>query len=180
MAVHNVRRVAPVAAAVAAVMATAAPAVLASDRAAAPHHVATPFITARSAGVGPLTGKVLGGFTSQGWPIVADISTNGKRLVDARTGLSMTCSLGDDYSLLDGWRALPIPRNGKLSISVGIPPSSTGTIKLLGGSDSITGRLNRKHWTFAGRWHLHITFQDTATNQLDQCDSGAVSFNVVL
>jgi hypothetical protein len=180
MAVHNMRRVACAATAVAVTMAAAASTVFASNRSTRAADVAARVMTARAAAAGSVAGKVLGGFTSQGWPVVVVISSNGKRIVDTRIGLDMTCSMGDNFGLRDGWVQLPIARSGKVKVSFGIAPWSSGTIKLLGGSDSLTGKLNRKRWTFAGTWKLHLTFQDTSTGQVDQCDSGQVSFNAIL
>lgn len=180
MAVHNLRRVAGVAAAIYVAMAGAGSMVFASARSARLADPGMRRVPVRAAAVGPLTGKVLGGFTSQGWPAVIDISRNGRRIVDARIGITMTCSLGDSFGTRDGWSRVPIARGGSVHAMTGITPVSDGTIKLVGGSDSLTGVVNRKRWTFHGVWHLQLTFEDTSTGQTDQCDSGQVAFDAIL
>ena len=180
MAVQNLRRVAGAAAVISVAMAGAGSTVFASQSSARIADAGMRLVPARAVAVGPLTGKVLGGFTSQGWPAVIDITRKGKKIVDARIGIYMTCSLGDSFGMKDDWFQVPIARDGSVHVMTGITPASNGTIKLVGGSDSLTGTVNRKRWTFHGVWHLQLTFEDTSTSQTDQCDSGQVSVEAVL
>ncbi len=125
----------------------------------------------------PAVGQVLGGFTSQGWPVVVVFAKQRKKIAVIATGLDMSCTSGERLPLEDGWERLPISANGRIHAAATIPPEST--IFLTGGSHSLTGRLNPQRSVFSGVWRLHLTFK-TATGQSDQCDSGRVTFTALL
>jgi hypothetical protein len=127
----------------------------------------------------PSAGNVLGGFTSQGWPAVVEISKNGKRIEVVGIGLDMSCTSGSQFGLRDGWTRLPFGPGGKIHASVVVPPSPSSGESLTGGSDSVTGTLNRKRSTFSGVWDLVLTFKDS-TGHADKCDSGRVTFSARL
>ncbi len=128
---------------------------------------------------GPAAEQVLGGFTSQGWPVVIVISKDGKRIGLVETGLNMSCTSGDSFPLLDGWVRLPIAANGSVRGHTTIQPASGSAVSITGGSDSFTGKLNRKRDTFAGTWQLQMSLAQT-NGQTDQCDSGLVRFTAKL
>jgi hypothetical protein len=115
----------------------------------------------------------LGGFTSQGWPVVLEVARGGRLVAVAATGLELTCSSGQRFPIEDGWSLLDVGPNGAVRVADQIPPSSGQTVSLTGGSHSLTGRLNRDRSTFRGVWRLHLTFK-TADGQIDQCRSGRV------
>jgi hypothetical protein len=127
----------------------------------------------------PPAGEVLGGLTSQGWPVVLEVSGNGKHFSLIRTGLAMRCTSGDSFALLAGGPNLPIGSDGRTRDTAQIPPSPGSPISLIGGTETFGGRLNRKRSTFAGTWQLHLTFL-LANGQMDQCDSGRVKLTARL
>jgi hypothetical protein len=129
---------------------------------------------------GPSAGNVLGGLTSQGWPVVVEISKNGKRIDQVAVGLNMTCTSGIKYGLDDGWSRLPFGAHGKIHASVVIPPSPASSGEsFTGGSDSFTGTLNRQKSTFSGVWDLVLTYKDS-TGHADKCGSGRATFSARL
>jgi hypothetical protein len=122
----------------------------------------------------PAAGRMLGGFTSQSWPLVLAIAKNGKRIVVAVTGLVITCASGDTYPLEDGWAQLPISASGHVHATRAIAPMAGSSVSLTGGFDSFAGRLNRARSTFSGVWQLHLSLKQSG-GQSDQCDSGRVA-----
>jgi hypothetical protein len=123
----------------------------------------------------PADGKVLGGFTSQRWPVVLDVAQNGRSIAPIVVGLHLTCSSGNTFSLSDGFSHLMIGSHGSVHESVTLPPMSGSPVSITGGSDVLAGRLNRSRATFAGTWQMHIDFQNS-DGTTDHCDSGRVSF----
>jgi len=123
----------------------------------------------------PASGEVLGGFTSQGWPVVVEISKDAKRINTIGIGLDMSCTSGQQAGLRDGWVRLPVGPRGKVHATLTIPASPGSSVSLTGGSDSLTGTLNRRRLTFSGVWELILMFKDS-TGHVDKCDSGRVTF----
>jgi hypothetical protein len=130
----------------------------------------------------PASGRTLGGFTSQHLPVVLQISTQDKRLNLAGSALNLTCTSGTQFVIPDGWVKLPISKKGIVNGSYRIPaspPPAGGTIGIIGGTDTFSGKLNAKKATFSGTWELKIEYS-MPNNQTDQCDSGHVTFEAVL
>jgi hypothetical protein len=128
---------------------------------------------------GSTPGVFLGGLTSQSWPFVIEISRNGRMVSGAAVGLDMTCTSGDQFSVPDGWSRLPVGRDGRVDGVVAVPPSSGASASITGGSDSFTGKLNRRRATFSGVWDLHLNFS-LSNGQTDSCDSGGVKVSAAL
>jgi hypothetical protein len=123
---------------------------------------------------------VLGGLTSLGWPVVLEVSPNGKRIQFAVIGLDMNCTSGGSFSVMSSARSLPIRANGTVRRTESLPPFNDGSgTSIMGGSRSISGRLNRKRWSFSGVWHEHVDFA-MSNGQTDHCDSGTVAFTARL
>jgi hypothetical protein len=118
---------------------------------------------------------VLGGLTSGGWPVVLEVSSNGKRIRFADIGLDMNCSSGGSFSTMDFATMLAIRPNGTVHRTAALPSFTDPSGTSITGSRSISGRLNRKRWTFSGVWHLHLSFA-MSHGQTDQCDSGTIPF----
>jgi hypothetical protein len=123
----------------------------------------------------PTAGKVLGGLTSQGWPVVMEVAKTGKRLAMVGAGLDMSCTSGYRFSIPDGWRRLPLSATGKVKVAATLPPVPGTPASLTGGTDSFSGRLDRRHATFSGVWELQLIYS-LGAGQTDQCDSGRVTF----
>jgi hypothetical protein len=121
------------------------------------------------------TGTVLGGFTSQGWPVVIKMSRDHRRIVRVGIGLSMRCTSGSQFALRDGGGPVPIGADGKVHMAATIPPASGSSVSIAGGSDMFAGRLERGNTAFAGAWDLRLVF-GTADGHEDTCDSGRVTF----
>jgi hypothetical protein len=127
----------------------------------------------------PAVGQILGGFTSQGWPVVIKLSKNHKRIADVRIGLRFNCTSGIRFAGEDGRQDLPISASGRVRSAEMIPPSPGSSASLTGGMTSFSGKLDRKHSTFSGVWQLRLTFS-MSNGQTDQCDTGRVTFAAAL
>ena len=124
---------------------------------------------------GPAAGRVLGGLNAQGLPVVAGVTRNAKRMTLVTTFV-MNCSSGDQPIFPDSWAKMPIAANG--SVRGHVTLTAIPSTALTGGSDSISGKLNRKAGTFSGVWDLHLDF--SSNGQTDSCDSGRVAFRTRL
>jgi hypothetical protein len=130
----------------------------------------------------PAAGRVLGGLTSQQSPVILDISKNSKRIDKAVTDLELNCTSGDQFWIPDSWSRSPLDSRGSASVHLTIPPDTSGGsngVTVTGGSDTFSGKLNRKTATFSGSWQLQLTFS-MSDGTTDQCDSGLVTFEAKL
>jgi hypothetical protein len=107
--------------------------------------------------------------------VVLPVSKNGRRLAVAAVGLDMTCTSGIRYSIEDDYSGVPIGVNSRFSASYALPPTTVTGNVVVGGSGAMTGRLDRRHTTLSGVWHIHQTFIPPNV-QRDECDSGQVKF----
>jgi hypothetical protein len=137
--------------------------------------------------ISPAAGRVLGGLTSQHSPVIMEISKNAKRIDLAAANLELTCTSGDQFWIPDGWGRTPLSANGSVNLHVTVPPQTSGGsngVTLTGGSDTFSGKLNRKAATFSGTWRLQLTYSMTSTTgttpTTDSCDSGAVTVKAKL
>jgi hypothetical protein len=123
--------------------------------------------------------EILGGFTSQEWPVVVDFSKNHKQIRLVEAGLEMKCGSGTSFAELDGWTHLPIAANGRVHISSQIAPQVGTSASLTGGTDTFSGQFNRQRTKLTGTWELRQTFS-LPNGQTDECDSGPVGFALVV
>jgi hypothetical protein len=137
---------------------------------------AAPNVSANALGQARTNGAVaLGGFTSQGWPVVFELGRGGKMVTLVGVGLDLTCTSGDQFSIEDGWQLLDIAKNGKLHSTEQIPAVGN----LTGGSHTLTGRFDRQRSTFRGVWSVQLNYQ-FADGTTDRCQSGKVKLIATL
>ena len=133
--------------------------------------------SAHTAGQGLARSAVaLGGFTSQGWPVVFELGRGGKLVTLVGAGLELTCTSGVQVPVEDGWQLVDIAKNGKVNATEQIPAAGDA---FTGGSHSLTGRFNRQRSTFRGVWSLQVGFK-LADGTTDQCQSGKVKLVATL
>jgi hypothetical protein len=141
--------------------------------------LAVPFAAPAStdtASTSAVSGVVFGGLTAQDWPVVVELSKNGRRVVRASAGLRLTCTSGGFFNVPDAYGGLPV-KNRKFSVSFGptTQRNSDGTTTDLEGS--ISGSINKARSKVTGRWQLKATEHDAAGAVTDTCDSGVVSWS---
>jgi hypothetical protein len=153
------------------VLAIAAIAGVPSAATASTHLIHPPARTAAAAGL------VYGGQTSQGWPVVIQLSKNRRQVALASAGLHLTCT--DDLfgRLTDRYARLPVNRRRKFGASFGPTHvrQDDGTVSDFTGS--ISGAFNRARSKVSGRWRLQVTDHDTSGGETRTCDSGNVRWS---
>jgi hypothetical protein len=137
----------------------------------------SPAMARRVVPASPADGQTLGGLTSQQWPVVVEISRTGKRIPLISAGIDLTCPSGLDLPIPDQWDNVPIGPGGAVSASMNVPPDPGASLSR--GTDTLTGKFNRKRGAFSGVWRVEARFS-LSNGQTDDCQSGAVTFTAVL
>jgi hypothetical protein len=122
-------------------------------------------------------GTVFGGVNAQGWPVVLEMSKNGRRVVKAVSGLRLNCTSGSFISLFDRYGGLTVTKSRRFAFA--FDPTTTrnddgSTAEFVG---SIAGSFNKARTKATGRWQLKMTERDAAGNVTDTCDSGSVKWS---
>jgi len=114
-------------------------------------------------------GKTYGGRTSQGFPIVIELSKNQRRVVQGVAALSLPCTSGNFYVNWDRWINVPVNRRRKFRTGFGRDTQSydDGTTSKF--ESRMSGALNRARSKVSGRWQLKVTFYDNAGALTDTC-----------
>jgi hypothetical protein len=121
---------------------------------------------------------ILGGFTSQGGPVVLEISKDAKHVQRAETALVMRCTSGSQFVLPGAVFRLGIRANGRVHISAATSTNDASG-DLIKTSQSFSATVNRRRWTASGVWRMHLDVTTPSANT-DSCDSGTVSFQARL
>ena len=118
--------------------------------------------------------RVLGGATSDGWPIVVEINKSGKQIVQASTGVTLNCTSGAVFSVPDGFQKMKISKKGKFGVTFGPATSDNpdGTKTVFEGS--VSGKTNKARTKASGKWQLKVTDVAATGAVTDTCDSGSV------
>jgi hypothetical protein len=135
-------------------------------------HVASPYAHNSAA-----AGLVYGGLTSQGWPVVIEVSKNRRRVARATAALHLTCTDGASGSLTDSYGRLLVNKRRKFSARFGPTHvrQDDGTISDFAGS--ISGTFNRARTRVSGKWRLQITDHDSSGAVIHECGSGSVRWS---
>ena len=129
--------------------------------------------TARAAAATP--GVVLGGFTSQQYPVFFRIAPNGRMVTVGAIAISLNCTSGSQPVNSDLFTRVHINAQGRMNAASSQPPTAGPTGATYTWTDSLTARLNRKHTLVSGVWRLAVNFSFT-NGMSDECDSGPVRF----
>ena len=121
-------------------------------------------------------GLVFGGVTSQGGPVVVELSKSGRQMARAVVGIRLTCTSGASATVFDGYQKLAV-KSRRFSTSFGpqVSRNADGTTTDFEGS--IAGTINKARSKATGTWQLKATDRDAAGTVTDTCDSGAVSWS---
>ena len=122
-------------------------------------------------------GLVYGGQTSQGWPVVVQLSKNRRQVVRVITGLHLDCTRDEFSNIPDGYLRLPVNKRRRFSSSFGPDTNRNPDGTTADFSGSISGGFNRARSKVSGTWHFHITDYDTSGAQTGTCDSGNVRWS---
>lgn len=121
-------------------------------------------------------GNTYGGVTSQGYPVVVDMTSNRRKLVRAMAAMELPCTSGATAFLPDEYTGLPVTKKGKFGTAFGplTVRNDDGTTTDIEGR--ISGKLNAAKTKIAGGWQLSLTDRDAAGAVTDTCVSGSVTW----
>ena len=119
------------------------------------------------------SGKIiLGGLTSNGWPVYVELAANGRSIVRAVGAIDAPCSQGGSSTAADKWTYVPV-RRGKFSTTYRDSDPEAGAV--FDYDDSFTGKVNRARTVVSGTWRNKLVVR-MADGSVDTCDSGPLRF----
>ena len=118
-------------------------------------------------------GVMYGGTTSNGWPVIVEVTRNGRLMKRVVGGISSDCSQGGRYTFPSSWRYLKIAGNGSFKATYNDSYLSDGTEVTV--SESFVGKFNRARTRLTGTWRVSTTFREV-DGTVDVCDSGSLRF----
>jgi hypothetical protein len=127
-----------------------------------------PTAAQRSAGV------MYGGATSNGWPVVIELTRDGRRVKRVLGGMSARCSQGGMYTFPSQWRDLRISRTGAFRAAYQDTDVDEGVEVTY--EEAFAGKLNRARTRVTGVWRASTTFR-LPDGTVDVCDTGALRFS---
>jgi hypothetical protein len=116
-----------------------------------------------------------GGMTSNGWPVVAQITSDGRRVKRIVGAINATCSQGGSLAFPSQWRDLRISRSGAFKGSYHDSAVVDGEEVTM--SETLVGKVNRAHTKLTGTWRASTTFKEP-DGTTDVCDSGSLKFSL--
>jgi hypothetical protein len=119
-----------------------------------------------------LAGVVYGGRLSNGWPVVVEVTRDGRMIKRAVAGIDADCTDGGRAAFFSGWRNLPISRRGAFKASFH-DSSLNGDTEVIS-SETFTGKFNRARTRLTGTWRSSTTFRHP-DGSINVCDTGALS-----
>jgi hypothetical protein len=119
----------------------------------------------RSAGV------IYGGMTSNGWPVVVEVTRDGRMVKRVVGGMSAKCSQGGMYSFPSQWRYLRISRSGAFKASFNDSWLDEGVE--VTAAETFVGKFNRARTRLTATWRASTTFR-MPDGTVDVCDTGAL------
>jgi hypothetical protein len=114
---------------------------------------------------------VYGGMTSDGWPVIAEVTRDGRLLKRIVGGIQLDCSQGGGYSFPSQWRGLRISPSGAFKASYTDTGVEDGVEVEV--SESIAGKLNPARTRLTATWRASSTFRNP-DGTVDVCESGAL------
>lgn len=126
--------------------------------------------------VSAAVGNTYGGVTSQGWPIVVDLTANRRQLVRAVIALELTCTSGDTGVSGDRYTRLAVTKSGRFSITYGPVTERNDDGTTTDYQWRLSGRLKTAKTRISGTWVWKFTNHDTTGGVTDTCDSGSVTW----
>ena len=120
---------------------------------------------------------VLGGKTSQGWPVVVTFNQRISKSTRISIGIHLDCSDGTVINQVDSYTNSPVSRAGKYFGKFGpeTHPNADGTSVETSGS--YTGKINRLVTKASGTWQYKLVEKDATGAVKATCDSGLVTWS---
>jgi len=122
-------------------------------------------------------GSTYGGVTSQGFPVIVDVTANKRLVVRVLTAVRLTCApSGGVFTTTDGFRLLVVSRSGRFQASFGPNTQRNPDGTTTDFSGRMTARFNKARTQLTGTWSLTAVDHDAAGAVTDTCPSGALSW----
>ncbi len=119
------------------------------------------------------SGKIiLGGLTSNGWPVYVELAGNGRSIVRAVGAIDARCSKGGSFTTPDKWTRVPV-RRGRFRTAFRDTFTEGGM--RFEASDTFAGKVNRARTVVSGTWSNRMVIHE-ADGSVDTCDSGPLRF----
>ena len=121
-----------------------------------------------------VTPVVFGGFTSQDWPVVVQISRNGKQVTQVVAGIDASIA---DYSLHvpDGFVNLRV-KSGRFGADWAQPQVDFGNGYVADCSGSIRGKFSADRSKVSGTWTYRAVVKDPAGTVVATHDTGTLTW----
>ncbi len=126
--------------------------------------------------VSATSGNTYGGVTSQGWPVVIDLTATRRQLVRAVIALDMTCTSGDTGVSGDRYTKLAVTKSGRFGITYGPVTKRNDAGTTTDYQGRLAGRLYAAKTRISGTWVWKFTNHDATGGVTDTCDSGSVTW----
>ena len=128
-------------------------------------------------------GVVFGAVTAQDFPVVIELSKTGRKIVRASIGLDMKCGAPDvSITIPDNVKNIPVKASGKFSAVQPLtrsPALPDGT-PAFDYTATFKGTVNKARTRIKGSWQRKLVIYNpadpTATEVVDSCDTGVLSF----
>jgi hypothetical protein len=118
---------------------------------------------------------VFGGLTSDGWPVVAEVTADGRKVKRIVGAIYATCSRGGSLAFPSQWHDLRISRSRTFKASYHDSEVVDGVEVTM--SESLVGKVNRTRTKLSGTWRASTTFKEP-DGTTDTCDSGSLKFGL--
>jgi hypothetical protein len=118
--------------------------------------------------------NVLGGLTSQRFPVMIEVSKNGRQIKRAAAGINLPCSMGGSVTFPDRWTRITVSRRGSFKATYRDAFTDEGAVVTV--SDSLEGKLNASRTVVTGRWRNTMVSREP-NGTVETCDSGSVRFS---
>ena len=117
------------------------------------------------------TGVVYGGLTSNEWPVVVEVTRDGRRIKRVVGGIFAACTQGGYHAFPSQWTDLRISRRGAFKASYYDTDVEEGTETTW--SETFVGKFNRARTQLTATWRSSTTFR-MPDGTVDVCDTGSL------
>jgi hypothetical protein len=125
------------------------------------------------AGNARLVGLPFGGLLSNRWPVLFQVSRDGRQIVRAVGAIELRCSQGGSFTEPDRWSNVPLTRRGTFRARYRDTFQDGGDRVEV--EDSLRGTVNSARTRITGTWRNRMRVR-MADGTADTCDSGRLRF----
>jgi len=115
---------------------------------------------------------VLGGLTSNGWPVYVELAANGRSIIRAVGAINGPCTKGESWTVADRWMRVPVRRR---RFRTGFRDSFTDQGARIEVASTFAGKVNRARTVVSGTWSNKVVIHEP-DGSVDTCDSGLLRF----